>query len=148
MAQTKHKATVVKNCEGHKLTPKEAKFIDKYLETGNGQRSVIEAGYKTKAPHNYANELLRKQHIKVEIAHRLDSLKKESIATADEVMQYLTSVMRGEVTDQFGLEAPLSERTKAAQELAKRTIDIVNKVKDKDDQLVVTIVRRKDLDKK
>ena len=39
-------------------------------------------------------------------------------------MDYFSRVMRGEIKDQFGLEAPLSERTKAAVELAKRQIDI------------------------
>ena len=38
-------------------------------------------------------------------------------------MQYLTSVMRGEVKDQFDLDAPLSERTRCAQELLKRNMD-------------------------
>ena len=47
-----------------------------------------------------------------------------SIADAAEVMQYFTSVMRGEIKDQFGLDAPLAERTKAAVELAKRKVDI------------------------
>ena len=35
-------------------------------------------------------------------------------------MEYLTSVMRGEKKDQFDLDASLSERTKAASELARR----------------------------
>lgn len=43
-------------------------------------------------------------------------------------MQYFTDVMRGKITDQFGLDASLSERTKAAQELAKRQIDIPNRL--------------------
>ena len=44
-------------------------------------------------------------------------------------MQYFTAVMRGEIKDQFGLDAPLSERTAAAKELAKRTVDVENKLK-------------------
>ena len=36
--------------------------------------------------------------------------------------------MNGEEKDQFGLDAPLSERIKAGQELAKRTVDIANKI--------------------
>ena len=35
--------------------------------------------------------------------------------------------MRGEVKDQFGLDAPLAERTKAAVELAKRKVDVAQK---------------------
>ena len=51
-------------------------------------------------------------------------------------MEYLSKVMRGEVKDQFGLEAPLSERTKAAVELAKRTVDLDNKLNGKADAVV------------
>lgn len=113
---------------GHTLTPLEAKFIDNYIASGNGRQSVIEAGYKTKTPAQYAQELLNKQHINEEINHRLDEIKSQKTADAVEILEYLTSVMRGEIKDQFGLEAPLSERTKAAQELAKRQIDIPNKL--------------------
>lgn len=113
---------------GHKLTPLEAKFIDNYIATGNGQQSVIEAGYKTRTPHIYAYNLLKKDYIAEEINHRLEEIKSQKTADAVEILEYLTSVMRGEIRDQFGLEAPLSERTKAAQELAKRQIDIPNKL--------------------
>ena len=37
--------------------------------------------------------------------------------------------MRGEIKDQFGLDASLNDRTKAAQELAKRTVDVENRIK-------------------
>lgn len=113
---------------GHSLTPLEAKFIDKYIETGNGKQSIIEAGYHTNTPAQKAQNLLNKPHISEEIRYRLEQLKNESIASADEIMQYFTDVMRGKILDQFGLEASLSERTKAAQELAKRQIDIPNKL--------------------
>ena len=104
---------------GHELTINEDKFINLYLELGNGQQACIKAGYTTKNPHMYANRLLHKPYIAEEIKFRRDQAYAESQATAAEVMDYLTKVMRGEIKDQFGLEAPLSERTKAAQELAK-----------------------------
>ena len=117
-----------KTFEGHKLTLKEAKFIDLYIETGNQRQSVIDAGYKTSAPGQYATGLLVKDYIRKEIDHRLQKLEDAKIASAEEIMQYFTGVMRGEIKDQFGLDAPLGERTKAAQELAKRKIDIVQRV--------------------
>jgi len=118
--------------DGHPLTPLEAKFIDVYIETGNQRQAVIEAGYKTSAPGQYATNLVKKDYIGNEIAYRLELHKQESIASSTEILQYFTKVMRGEIEDQFGLEAPLSERTKAAQELAKRQIDIANKIQGKD----------------
>lgn len=121
---------------GHKLTIREKKFIDKYIETGNGLQSVVEAGFKSKTPAAYSNLLLNKNYIAEEIKSRVDSMQQGTIATAEEVMNYFSAVMRGEVKDQFGLEAPLSERTKAAQELAKRTVDIDNRLAGKEDAKV------------
>lgn len=118
---------------GHALSPNEDKFINLYLELGNGQQACIKAGFKSKSPHAYADRLLRKDYIVEEIKFRRNKAYEESQATAAEVMDYFAKVMRGEIKDQFGLEAPLSERTKAAQELAKRTVDIDNRMAGKKD---------------
>lgn len=123
MART---ATILSN-SGHPLTVKEDRFISEYIKLGNASQAVLEAGYQTKSPRQYAQTLLTKDYISEEIKFRLNNVKKETIADAQEIMEYFSSVMRGEITDQFGLEAPLSERTKAAQELAKRQIDMVNR---------------------
>ena len=42
------------------------------------------------------------------------------VADANEVLQFYSAVMRGEVKDQFGMDASLSDRLKAADSLAKR----------------------------
>lgn len=114
--------------DGHKLTSKEAKFIDNYIATGNIRQSVIDAGYKQKAPGQYGSELLRKPRIMNEIDYRMREEHSNRIATGEQVMQFFTKVMNGEIKDQFGLDAPLGERIKAGQELAKRTVDIATKV--------------------
>lgn len=86
---------------------------------------------------NTAYTMLNQPNIKAEIDRVItEELKPETVATAQEVMSYFTAVMRGEITDQFGLEAPLAERTRAAQELAKRTVDIENRRKGEADQVV------------
>lgn len=112
--------------EGHTLTPQEAKFIDEYCVTGNGRQSVLTAyaNQNPKTAAQKAQELLNKNYITSEINHRLEQSRSASIASAEEIMNFFSSVMRGEVKDQFGLEAPLSERTRAAVELAKRQIDM------------------------
>lgn len=114
--------------DGHELTLKEYKFIDNYISTGNGRQSVIEAGYESKAPGQYANDLLNKNYIAHEIECRMREEHSNRIASGQEVMEFFTRVMNGEVKDQFGLDAPLSERIKAGQEIAKRTVDIANKI--------------------
>lgn len=116
--------------EGHPLTVNEARFIDEYIKTSNKRQSYLTA-YPNANPASaaqLAQGVFNKPYIAAEIKFRLEKMKSESIADADEIMQYFTSVMRGQVKDQFGLEAPLSERTKAAQELAKRKIDIPQKL--------------------
>lgn len=116
--------------DGHPLTPNEARFIDEYIKTSNKRQAYLIA-YPNSNPSSaaqLAQRVFNKDYISTEIKFRLEKLKSESIADADEIMQYFTSVMRGQIKDQFGLEAPLSERTKAAQELAKRKIDIPQKI--------------------
>lgn len=126
--------------DGHVLTPLEAKFIDIYVETGNQRQAVIEAGYKTKAPGQYAQTLLSKVYIQSEIDFRFQKIQDASIASAIEIRQYLTGVMRGDIKDQFGLETPISERTKAAQELAKlQTLDVKTNSKGGNNEVKITL---------
>ena len=147
MARTKSVSTILSH-SGHKLTPREDRFITEYVKTGNASQAVIEAGYSTKNPYQYSDNLKRKLYIQEEIDYRLKQLQSEKIADAQEILEYFSSVMRGEITDQFGLEAPLSERTKAAQELAKRQIDMVNKAQQvATPELKITLDFSKDEDK-
>ena len=53
------------------------------------------------------------------------------IADATEILQFYTSVMRGEVLDQFDIEASLDTRIKAANELAKHKIELPMKLEQK-----------------
>ena len=58
-------------------------------------------------------------------------IEDEKIASATEVLQFYTSVMRGQVLDQFGIEASLDTRIKAANELAKHKIELPMKLEQK-----------------
>lgn len=123
------------------LNEQELKFIDAYLETANKVQSVYKAGYRASSDASASSigtRLLKRVLVRDEINHRREKMTDKSVADAKEVMEYFSSVMRGEVRDQFGLEAPLSERTRAAQELAKRTVDLDNKIKgaEKGDKVV------------
>lgn len=124
----KRKAIMYTTHDGYRLTSKEAKFIDGYLAHGNQRQAVLDAGYQTKAPGQYAQILLRNTHIAGEIEYRMNQEREKRVASGQEVMEFFAAVMRGEVKDQFQLDAPLSERIKAGQEIAKRTVDIANKI--------------------
>lgn len=122
----------IKTTSQEVLTPREKRFCELYVELGNGSQAVMQAGYNTANPTSasvYANGLLKQDKVQKEIS-RLQKLTEDAtIADAKEVMQFFTDVMRGKVKDQFGLEASLAERSKAAQEIAKRTVDIDNKIR-------------------
>ena len=119
------------------LTFKEARFIDTYMVNYNGPEAVEKAGYKVKDKAKKARELLKKDYIADEIAYRTEIYASECIADRQEVLEYFTAVMRGEVKDQFDLDAPLSERTACARELKKILIDDVEKGKNVQAQQVV-----------
>jgi phage terminase small subunit len=107
------------------LTPKQKAFADYYIECGNAAEAYRKAGYKNyKSAAVEASKTLKNPKISQYIEERQKQIEDRRIASAAEIMQYLTSVMRGEVKDQFGLDAPLAERTKAAVELAKRKVDV------------------------
>ena len=100
------------------LTMKQRAFCDYYLETGNATEAARRAGYKDAKTSGFENT--EKPACKAYIDARLHTERGQHIATADEVLQYLTRVMIGAEKDQFGLDASLQDRTKAAQELLKR----------------------------
>lgn len=110
--------------EKYGLTQKQLDFCIAYVETGNGRQSAIKAGYTEKSAAYQGSMLLTKQNIKNKIYDLRHDETKLRIASGMEVMDFFTRVMNGEVKDQFGLEASLSDRLKAANELAKRTTDV------------------------
>lgn len=123
-----------------KLAPIEQKFVTNYIRAGNATEAVRMIPELQNEPekrqYQLARSFMQRPKIKAEIGRVMEELKKESVATADEVMQFFTAVMRGEVKDQFGLDATLSDRTRAAQEIAKRTIDIENRQNGTPDQKI------------
>ena len=102
----------------NKLTEKQKRFIDYYVETANATESAKRAGYSSKTAKNIGAENLTKLNYFVQ--ERLQQLEDNRIASQEEVLQYLTKVMRGEEKDQFGLDASLQDRTKCAELLGKR----------------------------
>ena len=101
-----------------KLSPKQKAFADYYIETGNATEAARRAGYKK--PNVQGSQNLEKLSIKSYIEERIKATDEARIAKGDEVLEYLTKVMRGEEKDQFGLDATISDRTKAAELLGKR----------------------------
>jgi phage terminase small subunit len=103
-----------------KLKPKELKFAEEWLKTTNATQSAIKAGYSARTAYSAGSRLLKKVDVKQYIDERLAEMKENSIADTDEVMQFLSSTMRGDIPDQFGLDPALNDRLKAAELLGKR----------------------------
>ncbi|WP_082234982.1 terminase small subunit [Halobacillus massiliensis] len=121
-----------------KLSLKQQKFADEYIITGNSEQAAIKAGYSKSYARGNAHKLVAKVSVKNYIDERLEEIKSERVADQQEVMEYLTSVMRGEVEDEQFLvvgdgelgssverhnkRSDTNDRTKAAELLGKRYV--------------------------
>jgi phage terminase small subunit len=119
-----------------KMTAKQMRFCDEYLIDLNATQAAIRAGYSKKTANRIATENLSKPVIKEYIAARMAEKEDELIADQNEVLKYLTRVLRGETQSEvvvvegtgFGnseartiQKAPdEKERLKAAELLGKR----------------------------
>ena len=119
----------------YKFTQLEIAFLTAYLANGgNGTQACKDAGMKCKSEVGYAkraSDLLRTEKFREELTAQLEARESAKIAKATEIKQFYTSVMRGEVLDQFGIEASIDTRIKAANELAKHQIEIPMKLEQK-----------------
>ena len=114
------------------MTLKQQRFADEYIITGNATQAAIKAGYSQKYANTNANKLLQNTTIKKRIDERLEQLESEKIASQQEVLSYLSSVMRGEMTEQTlrsvgesgqviaEIDVGAKDRIKAAELLGKR----------------------------
>jgi phage terminase small subunit len=102
------------------LNEKQKAFADYYIETLNAYESAIKAGYSEKYSKAQSYKLLDNIGIKQYIQERLASKEAARVASQDEVLEFLTKTMRGEVPDQLGLETSVKDRSKAAELLGKR----------------------------
>ena len=82
-----------------KMTAKQQMFCDEYLIDMNATQAAIRAGYSKKTARSIGQENLTKPYIRAYIEKRMAEKEEALIAKQDEVMKYLTSVMRREYTE-------------------------------------------------
>jgi phage terminase small subunit len=82
-----------------KLTAKQQRFCDEYLIDLNATQAAIRAGYSEKTAKQIGQENLTKPDLKEYIEKRMAEKEESLIAKQDEVMRYLTSVMRRELNE-------------------------------------------------
>ena len=84
-----------------KLTVKQRRFVDAYIETGNATEAAKKAGYRAKTAAVTGHENLRKPNVKNAITARLKELEDAQIADTREVLIHLTSAIRGEIEEEI-----------------------------------------------
>lgn len=114
------------------MTIKQQRFADEYIISANATQAAIKAGYSKKYANTNASKLLQNTTIKSYIDERLEGLQSKKVASQQEVMEYLTSVMRGQETEQTiigvadlgqeltDIEVSAKDRIKAAELIGKR----------------------------
>lgn len=112
------------------LTTMQERFCSEYLLDFNGSAAALRAGYSLTTAHN-ANKLLEKPQIRARILEMNEKVMNKNIATAEEVREFLTQVIRGEVTEQVPIfvgggiqqfkdkDITIKDRVKAAELLGK-----------------------------
>lgn len=114
------------------LTLKQKQFADEYIRTGNAYQSAINVGYSEKYAKARSHKMLENVGINQYIDENLEIIQKESIAEADEIMRYLTRVLRAEEKEEIlvyvgdgmqeiqTIRPSAKDRIKAAELLGKR----------------------------
>ncbi len=102
------------------INARQKRFADLWLESFNATEAARKAGYSEKTAAAIGYENLRKPEIAAYIHARLRAQDMSIVASQEETMAFLTSAMRGQVKDQFGLDAALSDRLRAGEALIKR----------------------------
>uniref|UniRef100_UPI00403F10A9 terminase small subunit n=1 Tax=Lentilactobacillus hilgardii TaxID=1588 RepID=UPI00403F10A9 len=117
-----------------KLRPKQKAFAEEYVKLGNATKAALNAGYSKKTAAETGSENLKKPHIKTYINQLMAEIESHKIMDAQEALQLLTRIARGEeketavVSTQFDVdtiekEADLKTRIAAAKEILKRYPD-------------------------
>ncbi|MCB7513996.1 MAG: terminase small subunit [Lawsonibacter sp.] len=123
------------------MTKRQERFIQEYLIDLNAKQAAIRAGYSPKTAQEQASRLLSNVKVQTAIAAFLDGMTSANIADIEEIMKYLTAVMRGEHTEEVLIlvgnsvqkittkQVSAKDRIRAAELLGKRYGLFSDKVK-------------------
>ena len=103
-----------------KLTEKQKRFADYYIETGNITEAAVKAGYSKKTARVIGQENLLKPAIKDYIDEKLEAMQDERTASAKEVLEFLTKSMRGEIKEEVVVVEGTGDGTSEARTVKKQ----------------------------
>ena len=110
------------------MTPKQQKFCDEYIKTGNATQSAINAGYSKKTAKQIGQQNLTKLDIKTYINWRVKTISDNTIATAEETLGILTKIVRGEHTEQVTTaEGEIIEKYPDTNQVIKASAEILKR---------------------
>lgn len=110
------------------MNERQKRFADEYIRTANAFQSAVRAGYSKKYASTGAHKLLENKSIKAYVEARFEELRKQSIAEQDEVLQFLTAVMRGEEVDEENIVVPKGDFLSDVEKHTKRA-DTAQRIK-------------------
>ena len=144
-----------------KLNARQKAFCEYYVACGNATEAAKKAGYSEKTAYSMGNENLRKPELKNYINELMAKMEEKRMASAEEVLKFLTASMRGEVEEEVVVvegegdgcssarkmkkQISAKERIKAAELLGKRHLLFSDKVK-VEGSILVMIVGEDELD--
>lgn len=102
-----------------KITPKQKKFADFYIESGNATEAAKKAGYSEKTAYSIGQRLLKNVEVSAYIAKRQKEIESERLCTLKEIQEFRSRVIRGEEKDAFGLDIEIADRLSACNQLEK-----------------------------
>lgn len=114
-----------------KLTPKQQKFADEYIKSGNAADAARKAGYSKQTARTVGQQNLTKLDIKQYIDEQMAEIASKRIMDAREAVELLTRIARGEEKEtvisstpegvyESQKEADLKTRISAVKEILKR----------------------------
>lgn len=110
------------------MTTRQENFIDEFiLKSGNGAAAARASGYSENGAKVTASKLLSREDVRRSIDDRLDELKSAKVADEKELLEFLTSTMRGELSDDvvipsgkvIRIQVNSSTRLKACESLCR-----------------------------
>ena len=115
-----------------RLTERQRRFCEEYLIDGNASQAAIRAGYSKRSATVVSTTLMKNPQVQAYLKELLEKLHSAKVADAQEVLEYLTSIMRGEQREQTlqligdgmqditAIDVAAKDRLKAAELLGKR----------------------------
>ena len=110
------------------MNERQSRFVDAYIQTGNASEAARLAGYSKQIANRIGSENLSKPVIRAEIDRRLNELKTSRTADTQEILEHLSSVVRGELTEEVVTPSGKKRTVKVAERDRLKAAEMLLKV--------------------